>query len=60
MGDLGMLELLVIIAVVLLLFGGSRLPEVGRSLGGAIRGFKSGLKRADTEPPKKEIPEKLD
>jgi sec-independent protein translocase protein TatA len=37
---LGMQELIVILAIVMLLFGGKRLPEVGRSLGKAIRGFK--------------------
>lgn len=37
---LGMQELLVILAIAMLLFGGKRLPEVGRNLGKAIRGFK--------------------
>ena len=37
---LGMQELLVILAIVMLLFGGKKLPEVGRNLGKAIRGFK--------------------
>jgi sec-independent protein translocase protein TatA len=33
-------ELLLIFAVLLLLFGGSRLPQLGQSLGSAIRNFK--------------------
>jgi TatA/E family protein of Tat protein translocase len=37
---LGMQELLVILAIVMLLFGGKKLPEVGKNLGKAIRGFK--------------------
>ncbi len=37
---LGMQELLVILAIAMLLFGGKKLPEVGRNLGKAIRGFK--------------------
>ena len=37
---LGMQELLVILAIAMLLFGGKRLPEVGRNLGKAIRGCK--------------------
>ena len=37
---LGMQELLIILAIVMLLFGGKKLPEVGRNLGKAIRGFK--------------------
>ncbi|MCD6506859.1 twin-arginine translocase TatA/TatE family subunit [Candidatus Poribacteria bacterium] len=40
MGSIGWSELLVIFLVVLLLFGTKRLPEVGRSLGKAIREFK--------------------
>ena len=39
-GGLGMQELLVILAIVMLLFGGKRLPELGKGLGKAIRGFK--------------------
>jgi sec-independent protein translocase protein TatA len=41
---LGLPELLVVLAIVVLIFGGSRLPELGRGLGKAIRGFKDGLK----------------
>ena len=41
---LGLPELLVVLAIVVLVFGGSRLPELGRGLGKAIRGFKDGLK----------------
>jgi sec-independent protein translocase protein TatA len=40
MFGLGMQELLVILAIVMLLFGGKKLPEVGRNLGKAIRGFR--------------------
>ena len=40
MYGLGMQELLVILAIAMLLFGGKKLPEVGRNLGKAIRGFK--------------------
>ena len=39
----GPLELLVILLVVLLLFGGKKLPEVGRALGEGIREFKKAL-----------------
>ncbi len=53
---LGMQELLVILAIVMLLFGGKRLPELGKGLGKAIRGFKQAeeetvreLKRAAEE-----------
>ena len=39
----GPFELLVIFLVVLLLFGGKKLPEVGRALGEGIREFKKAM-----------------
>ena len=36
-------KLLLILAVVLVLFGGKRLPQLGRSIGESIRGIKEGL-----------------
>jgi sec-independent protein translocase protein TatA len=47
MFGLGMGELLVIVFVVLLLFGGSKLPQLGGALGKAITNFKKGLKEED-------------
>ena len=39
----GPFEILVILLVILLLFGGKKLPEVGRALGEGIREFKKAL-----------------
>ena len=44
--DLGAPELIIILAIALLLFGGKKLPELSRSLGRSIKELKSGL--ADT------------
>ena len=44
MGDIGFPELVVILVIALVLFGGGKLPEVGRSLGTAIREFKNGMR----------------
>lgn len=46
---LGTTELLLILAIVLLLFGASRIPELMRSLGKGIRAFKKGMNE-DDEP----------
>ena len=49
------LHLIVIFAVVLIIFGPGRLPELGGSLGKAIRDFKKALEdggRSDSNPPK--------
>ena len=44
MFGLGATELLVILAIVLVLFGAAKLPQLGRGLGEGIRNFKNGLK----------------
>ena len=56
MFGLGIQELLVILIIVLVIFGASRLPELGSGLGKAIRGFKDSLagKDAIDVTPKKE------
>ncbi|MBZ0160083.1 twin-arginine translocase TatA/TatE family subunit [Candidatus Methylomirabilis sp.] len=56
MFGLGVQELLIILIIVMLLFGASRLPELGSGLGKAIRGFKDSLtgKDAIDVTPKKE------
>ncbi len=43
-GSLGLPELLVILVIVVLIFGGSRLPELGKGVGSAIKNFKQGMK----------------
>lgn len=43
MFGLGTTELVIIAFVVVLLFGGKRLPQLGRSMGSAITNFKKGL-----------------
>jgi len=51
LGTLGVQELLVIFLILVLLFGASKLPQIGRGIGEGIRNFKSGIKESD-EPPK--------
>ncbi len=48
---------IIILAIVLLMFGSKKLPDLGRSVGEAIRGFKKGLSEdeVDVTAKKKEI-----
>jgi sec-independent protein translocase protein TatA len=48
-GSIGMPELIVIFVIALLVFGPTKLPDLGKSLGEAIRGFKKAIN--DTEKP---------
>lgn len=47
MGEFSLTHWLIILAILLLVFGPSRLPGLGSSLGKAIRGFKQGLNEVD-------------
>jgi sec-independent protein translocase protein TatA len=48
---LGIPELLVILAIVVLIFGASRLPELGKGVGKAIRNFKEATKEGSGDKP---------
>jgi len=53
--NLGMWEIVIVLVVILLFFGPSRLPGLGKSLGSAIRGFKKGISGSEEDkklPPK--------
>ncbi|MFQ5817097.1 MAG: twin-arginine translocase TatA/TatE family subunit [Terriglobia bacterium] len=52
----GFWEIVVIVAVILLLFGGKRIPEMMRGLGEGIRSFKESLK-GETKPAEAGKPE---
>ncbi len=49
MPSLGVPELLIIFVIIIVLFGASRLPQIGKGLGEGIRYFKKGIK-GDDEP----------
>ena len=47
--NLGAPELLIVLVVILVLFGGSKLPKLARSLGQAQNEFKQGVKESDAD-----------
>ncbi len=58
MCGLGTPELIIILVIALVIFGGSRLPQLGEGLGKAIRGFKKGMSDASDASAKKEKDDK--
>jgi sec-independent protein translocase protein TatA len=48
-GSIGMGELLVILAIVILIFGVNKIPQLGKGLGEGIRNFKSALKAGEED-----------
>jgi sec-independent protein translocase protein TatA len=52
-GKLGLPEILLILAVALLIFGPSKLADLGKGLGEGIKNFKSSMKEGDEPSEKK-------
>jgi sec-independent protein translocase protein TatA len=50
MGTWSIWHWLVVLVIVLLIFGTKKLRNIGADLGGAVRGFKDGMKTADDKP----------
>ena len=55
METIGFPELLVILGVAVLLFGGKKIPELAKGLGEGIRNFKTALKGDPEKPPSAEV-----
>jgi sec-independent protein translocase protein TatA len=51
MGEMSPMHWLIVLAIVLLLFGGKKIPEVMRGLGAGVRSFKEGMQGDGTTNP---------
>lgn len=49
-GTMGITELILILAIVLIVFGAGKLPKIGEGLGKALKGFKQEVREADPVP----------
>ena len=56
MGSIGITELVLIFIILLLIFGGKKIPELARGLGAGIRHFKDSLQGVDQEEKKETKP----
>jgi sec-independent protein translocase protein TatA len=50
MGGIGFQELMVILAIVLIIFGPGKLPEIGNTLGKTVRGFRKAMEEPEMKP----------
>lgn len=53
MFGLGMPELIIILVILLLIFGATKLPEIGKSIGKTISEFKKGMREIDSDKEEK-------
>ena len=57
-GGIGVPELLIVLVIALVIFGGRRLPQIGKDLGSGMRGFKESITGKDDSPETPEVPER--
>ena len=54
LGVVGPWQIVIIALVILLLFGGKKIPELMKGLGKGVKSFKEGMKGIDTDEPDKQ------
>ena len=54
-GGIGFQEILLVALIVLLFFGGKKIPELMKGLGKGVKSFKDGMKGEDVEKQQKEL-----
>ena len=58
LGNIGATELIVIVVLVLLLFGGKKIPELMRGVGKGVKSFREGIDGIDEKPKKSDPADK--
>jgi sec-independent protein translocase protein TatA len=58
-GSIGMPELIIILVIALIFFGPGKLPELGNTIGKAIRGFKKAMDEPEKKPDDAPDPQKI-
>jgi sec-independent protein translocase protein TatA len=58
MGSIGVTELVLVFVILLLIFGGRKIPELARGLGSGIRNFKDSLQGEESQDKKDEKDQK--
>ncbi|AHB04085.1 MULTISPECIES: Sec-independent protein translocase subunit TatA [Pandoraea] len=56
MGSLSIWHWLIVLVIVMMVFGTKKLRNIGSDLGGAVKGFKDGMKEGEGNAPAKEDP----
>jgi sec-independent protein translocase protein TatA len=52
MGSFSIWHWLIVLVIVMLVFGTKKLRNIGQDLGGAVKGFKEGMRESEAEAPK--------
>ncbi len=60
MPNIGPLEIIIVLVIVLVIFGPKRLPELGRSMGRGMREFKDSITGKDDDDEPRELPPAAD
>ena len=56
MGSFSIWHWLIVLVIVMLVFGTKKLRNIGQDLGGAVKGFKDGMKEANADKPADAVP----
>jgi sec-independent protein translocase protein TatA len=57
MGSLSIWHWLIVLVIVVMIFGTKKLRNIGQDLGGAVKGFKEGMKTSETDTPASSPPQ---